>query len=337
MKIAFKQKTLPNKLGFSGKAKSFISFNKVNNPESSSLDKKNKSKRIFAEKVVKKGLIYRILLTILIISVGVFFYFYVKTCGGFIQRFRRPVLVCGYLIITIIGVIGVTLSFTDKTTVNRLILSALTLCVFILAALHFLKVFGFWENFTSIDALRVYLSEKGVYAAFITFVLQFLQVVVLPLPSILTTSAAVMLFGVFKGALISFGGIFLGSITAFFVSRKLGVKVVSFILGKEKSYKLKQSFKGVDTVFLTTMFLLPFFPDDLLCFAAGLSSISDKRFIITIAFTRLISCFITSLSVGGKLVPYNTPQGVSVWIIILLVSATVSLTIYKKMTKKGEK
>lgn len=337
MKIASKQKTLPKKLGFTCKAKSFISSDKANTPESFSLDKKNKLKRFFAEKFVKKGFVYRILLTILIIFVGLFFYFYVETCGGFVERFRHPVLVCGCLIIALIGMIGMTLSFTDKTTVTRLILSALTLSVFILAALHLLKVFDFWENFTTIDALRLYLSEKGGYAAFITFVLQFLQVVVLPLPSILTTSAAVMIFGVFKGALISFGGIFLGSITAFFVSRKLGVKVVSFILGKGKSNKLKRSFKGVDTVFLTTMFLLPFFPDDLLCFAAGLSSISNKRFVITIALTRFISCFLTSLSVGGKLVPYNTPQGVSVWIIILLVSATISLTIYKKMSRKGEK
>lgn len=326
MKSACKQKTSPQNPEFLGEAETFVSSNK-----------KNILKSLFVKKSAKKGLAYRIILTILIISVGVFFYFYVKTCGGFIERFRSPVLACGFLIIALVGVIGATFSFTDKSVVTRLILSALIVCVFILAALHLLKIFDFWENFTSIEGLRLYLLKKGVYAAFVTFVLQFLQVVVLPLPSILITTAAVMLFGVLKGALISFGGIFLGSITAFFISRKLGAKVVSFILGKEKSDKLKRSFKGVDTVFLTTMFLLPFFPDDLLCFAAGLSSISNKRFIITIALTRLISCFLTSLSVGGKLVPYNTPQGISVWIIILLISATVSLIVYKKMSKKGEK
>ncbi len=284
-----------------------------------------------------KNALYKAVSIVLVALVGVFFYLYVKGSGGFIRRNEKLILISGFFVLAALSVIVTVITFDVKDFLPRFILFALVFCVFALIVLHLLRFFDFWEVFSSVDALRTYIAEKGVYAALFMLFLQFAQVVILPLPGVLTTSAAVLVFGVVKGALISFSGIFCGSVTAFFISRKLGAKVVSHIIGKGKADKIKRSFKGVDTVFLTTMFLLPFFPDDLLCFAAGLSSMSAKRFIITIALTRLISCFITSLSVGGKLVPYNTPQGVSVWIIILLVSATVSLSIYKKMSKKGEK
>ncbi len=62
------------------------------------------------------------------------------------------------------------------------------------------------------------------------------------------------------------------------------------------------------------MFLLPLFPDDVLCFVAGLSSMTWGYFIIMIILTRALSVFSTAYSF--ELIPFNTWWGILIWIII---------------------
>ena len=81
------------------------------------------------------------------------------------------------------------------------------------------------------------------------------------------------------------------------------------------------------------MFLFPFFPDDVLCFVAGLSSMSIGYFSVMIIICRLISVFITAYSLNGNIIPYNTWWGLTIWGIIIIL--TIILTIY--LYKNGEK
>ena len=64
-------------------------------------------------------------------------------------------------------------------------------------------------------------------------------------------------------------------------------------VGKENLDKALKAVKGKDKAILTFMFLFPFFPDDILCFVSGLSSMSTGFFIIMITITRFISIFIS--------------------------------------------
>ena len=200
---------------------------------------------------------------------------------------------------------------------------------FLLALLYLLDVSGLKNSFSSVESLRSFVAKKGGYAVIIMLVIQFLQVIILPVPGIISIGASVALFGPFKGALISFLGIFSGSVAGFYIGRKLGYKVVSFVVGDESLKKAQTALKGKDKAFLTAMFLLPFFPDDLLCFVAGLSTLTSRYFVPMIAVTRLVSAFITAYSVNGSIIPYNTPLGVSIWIIIFLSTAALSVYIYK--------
>ena len=84
---------------------------------------------------------------------------------------------------------------------------------------------------------------------------------------------------------------------------------------------------------LTVMFLLPMFPDDILCFVAGLSPMSWKYFIIMQVITRAISVSITSFSLGGSIIPYNTWWGILIWIAIGIAIIALFIFLYKK----GEK
>jgi uncharacterized membrane protein YdjX (TVP38/TMEM64 family) len=171
--------------------------------------------------------------------------------------------------------------------------------------------------------LREYIRSFGSLAVLLFIAFQFLQVVVLPVPGSVSVAAGVALFGPFRCALFSFIGIVLGSFVAFAIGRVVGFKAVCWIVGKEDLDKWLNKIKGKDYLILSIMFLLPLFPDDILCFVAGLSSMSWNYFIIMIVITRAISVFTTAYSI--HLIPFNTWWGILIW---LLLVALVVLSFY---------
>ncbi len=115
----------------------------------------------------------------------------------------------------------------------------------------------------------------------------------------------------------SFIGIVTGSIVAFAIGRWVGYKAVKWIVGKEALDKWLQKLKNKDYLILSIMFLLPMFPDDILCFVAGLSSMTWGYFLVMIVVTRAISVASTSFSFG--LIPFNTWWGILIWIVIAVL------------------
>ena len=157
----------------------------------------------------------------------------------------------------------------------------------------------------------------GNMAVFLFILFCFLQVIVLPVPGSVAVAAGVALFGPLRCAIYSFIGIVSGSIVAFAIGRWVGYKAVKWIVGKDTLDKWLEKLKGKDYLILSVMFLLPMFPDDVLCFIAGLSSMSWPYFLIMIVITRLISVLTTSYSFG--FIPFNTWWGILLWAIIAVV------------------
>ena len=78
------------------------------------------------------------------------------------------------------------------------------------------------------------------------------------------------------------------------------------------------------------MFLFPFFPDDLLCFVAGITTMSAAYFIVMIIVTRLISVFIGSYSMNNSIIPFDTWWGILLWLLIFAATVAITVFIYKK-------
>lgn len=209
----------------------------------------------------------------------------------------------------------------DKKAVYRLILCVLIFLCIAGAVFFAICATGIIKKITSIEALRDYISEFGNMAVFLFILFSFLQVIILPVPGSVTVAAGVALFGPFKCSIFSFIGITLGSIVAFAIGRVVGEKAVRWIVGEETLKKWLQKLKGKDYLILSIMFLLPLFPDDVLCFVAGLSSMTWTYFIVMIVITRVTSILATSYSVG--LIPLTTWWGIMIWLIIgaLVVAA----------------
>ena len=191
-----------------------------------------------------------------------------------------------------------------------------TIIFFCIAGVIFFTICatGVIEKIGSIEALRDYISQFGSMAVVLYILFCFLQVLVLPVPGSVTVAAGVALFGPFKCSIFSFIGITLGSVAAFAIGRWIGEKAVRWIVGEDTLKKWLQKLKGKDYLILSIMFLLPLFPDDVLCFVAGLSSMTWPYFLIMITITRATSVLATSYSVG--LIPFTTWWGILIWVVI---------------------
>ncbi|MDE7082670.1 MAG: VTT domain-containing protein [Clostridia bacterium] len=186
----------------------------------------------------------------------------------------------------------------------------------------------------SVDALREYIEGMGGMAAAIYIAFSFLQVVLLPVPGSVSVAVGVAMFGPLKCAFYSFIGIVSGSIAAFAIGRWIGYKAVCWIVGQETLDKWLKKLKGKDYLILSLMFLLPLFPDDVLCFVAGLSSMTWPFFIIMITVTRLIGVFSTAYSF--ELIPFTTWWGLLIWALLLafiVLAFYLVLKHYEKIDK----
>lgn len=251
---------------------------------------------------------------------------------GFFYNFFEIIIALTTSAISALTILTI-LFFRKKTKLLYKIFYITIIVIFTtIISLYLLKISGILTRFDSIESFREYISSFN-NAVLIFILLQFAQVVFLPIPAFITVGAGVLLFGPFWGGVYSYIGIVFGSILAYFLGRCFGVKVAKWLVGEDNLKKGLKIIKGKDKVVLTFMFLFPFFPDDILCFVAGITTISPLFFIVMILITRFISIFASTYSMNNSIIPYTTWWGILLWIIFILLTIFISIFI----CKNGEK
>jgi len=134
--------------------------------------------------------------------------------------------------------------------------------------------------FTSQDSLKRFLEIFGVWAPTIFILFQIVQVIFPILPGGIGCIAGIIFWGPVLGTIYNYIGICLGSFAAFYLSRKLGSDFVKSItkhklFGKYK-YLLEENSK-FEKWFAIAIFF-PLAPDDFLCYLAGLTKITYRKF-----------------------------------------------------------
>lgn len=145
---------------------------------------------------------------------------------------------------------------------------------------------GFFLAVCSPDALRDYIARFAPYSHLLFFLLQLLSVVLAPIPSNLTAAAGGALFGVWPAFLLTFSAVVTGSLLVFWLARMLGRDFAGRLVSRKLSEKYQSLLRAKAPVFLALALLLPFFPDDVLCILAGLTSLSFRRFTLIVLLTR---------------------------------------------------
>lgn len=208
--------------------------------------------------------------------------------------------------------------FTKKQIIWCVILVAIVAALIILYYIG--KANGWFALFESQDKVREYVESFGPLAPLAFLLLQFFQVVLAPIPGNVTTIAGGMLFGFWKAFLISTVAVFLGSIATFMLGRLFGRPLAERIAGKEVIEKYMTTVSSRQKVVLILMFLMPLFPDDILCLIAGLSAMSVPYFALLVILTRPWGLLFSALLGSGVI---SIPD----WGWVIIVVAALALFI----------
>lgn len=145
--------------------------------------------------------------------------------------------------------------------------------------------------------MEVFLWPAGLWAPLLFTALQAIQVVIPILPGGIGCLGGVLMFGPVMGFLYNYVGICLGSVAAFLLSKRYGQPFVRSVAG-ERTYEKYAGWleKGnrFDTFFALAIFF-PVAPDDFLCYLAGLTRMSLKKFSAIIFLGKPASIALYSL------------------------------------------
>lgn len=160
----------------------------------------------------------------------------------------------------------------------------------------------FWWGFkTGIlvdqDKLKTFVENFGALSVIVLIVLQILQVVFPIVPGGIGMVVATLLFGIWWGFIINYVSITIGSMIAFQIGRKYGVRIIHRYFNEkylEKYERFLERQSTFDKVF-TWAILLPIAPDDFLCYLAGTTNMSFKKFTTIILLAKPPTTFVYSL------------------------------------------
>ncbi len=136
-----------------------------------------------------------------------------------------------------------------------------------------------------------YIQELGAIAIIVFITIQITSVVVSILPTSIGCVAGVIIFGPVQGFLYNYIGICIGSFIAFGLARHYGPSFVTSIISV-KHYERYCKYIGKTNNFEKFFALAIFFPlspDDILCYMAGLSEMSVKRYFSIITLGKSVS------------------------------------------------
>lgn len=185
----------------------------------------------------------------------------------------------------------------------------------------------------SFDNIRNLISQNQSTSILLFILLQILQVVIFIIPGDVINATGGFCFNLFLGSILSFIGVVLGSICAFYIARLLGYNFVSKFVKKEKLEKLSHALESNKSFIGFFVFCnLPFVPKDILMYAAGLTPIRAKRTLTIYCLSRIPGIIIWT-SMGANL--YNKSLlGMAITIGTLIVFLSLVLLIRSIIEKR---
>ncbi len=207
---------------------------------------------------------------------------------------------------------------STKKSITRLLLSVAIIVTIVILAYLIFKHFGITD--LTREQLQEYLKSLGVVAPLLFIIISFLQVTFVPIPGAITILAGNYVFGAFGSFIYSYVGMLLGGLFAWWLGRIIGRPYINWVAGsKETADSWIKRLKGRETVFLFFAFLLPLFPDDLLCSVAGILPISFIAFLLMQLVTRATSIGGTLIFMSGEIIPYHG-WGIAVLIVLGIIT-----------------
>ncbi len=194
----------------------------------------------------------------------------------------------------------------------------------------------FYEIVTDRNFMKCYIERFGHWAALIFFIFQILQVVIFFIPGEIIQAVGGYVFGTFWGAVLSFGGIAVGSSILFYICKKFGKKLVEKLVPKDIFDNLEKLLNSSKIkLILVILFFIPGAPKDSLIMVCALSNITLEHFIIFSMIGRIPALIVSSF-MGANLAQGKIAM-VIVTGIIALIACGIGLFFKNDIMKYVEK
>lgn len=176
------------------------------------------------------------------------------------------------------------------------------------------------------QAVSEYLKSFGVLGPIVLFVLMIAQVFIAVIPGHALMVTAGYVYGKL-GLFIVIASTVIGSQVAFMIARWYGRDLINRLASPQIIERWNKAAQGQGIIFYFFAFVLPIFPSDLMCYVAGLATISPKRFLVSNILGRTCcAVFVTLIGIYGGHPPF------AFWLIAIAVIASffAGWALYKK-------
>ncbi|OYW68901.1 MAG: hypothetical protein B7Z25_06510 [Aerococcus viridans] len=149
---------------------------------------------------------------------------------------------------------------------------------------------------TDKQAFLDFMKQFGVTAPIVFVLIQFLQTVIPVIPGSVTIPLGVYMFGNVGGFMCNLLPIFLGSVFNFYLARRFGRSLVHILVGDKyyaKAIHWLEDRNRFERILILGL-ILPFMPADVVCYVAGLTNLSFKRFVQILAVGKPVTILIYS-------------------------------------------
>lgn len=165
---------------------------------------------------------------------------------------------------------------------------------------YFFKM-DFIQQFSSLEQVNAFFREYRGHSALACLAAQIIQIIICFIPGQWIQLASGYAFGFWLGLLISLIGAAIGSVITYYLAKILGQDAMYLVFGEEKIHSFVQKLNSKKAILMVFAFyLIPGVPKDFVAYAAGISNMKLKPFLIVSMIGRTPG-MIGSLLIGKQL------------------------------------
>ncbi len=142
------------------------------------------------------------------------------------------------------------------------------------------------------DQVRAWIEGFGVWGPLALIGMIVVQTVLSVSPISLLALMGAYIFGFWQGVLYAFIGLTIGSALCMILGRRFGRPLVDWLIDPKSMATFDRFTEKRGPIFFFIIFVMPWVPDDLACYAIGLSRLSLKLMIPLAAIGRMPSVIV---------------------------------------------
>lgn len=176
----------------------------------------------------------------------------------------------------------------------------------------------FIKQFKTMEGVNAFLAQYKTASIFIYIGLQAVQILISVIPGQILQFAAGYAYSYLFGYVYSVVGIALGTVITFYLARVLGKDAMHLIFGEKRISKFVSILNSKKAyVIIFVLYVIPGFPKDLITYAAGVSEIKLKPFLI-LALVGRTPALMATIMMGSMF-----KDGSYIGLVLLAITATV--------------